>query len=162
MDMDRKPLIFAQDIPQTIRKTIQELAKVDQDEISLRKENAEKGRDISDILLNTDEFTARRESRLQKDGYRLRQELMDSELGEAILEGFDYVEDMKTMAAQLMFLYMEERINAESSGETPDDDFFYAAHNLYTYAAIAQIANDDDDDEYDDEFDEYDNDEDDE
>ena len=56
--MDRKPLIFAQDIPQTIRKTIQELAKVDQDEISLRKENAEKGRDISDILLNTDEFTA--------------------------------------------------------------------------------------------------------
>lgn len=159
--MDRKPLIFAQDIPQTIRKTIQELAKVDRDEIVLRKENAEKGRDISDILLNTDEFTARRESRLQKDGYRLRQELMDSELGEAILEGFDYVEDMKTMAAQLMFLYMEERINAESSGETPDDDFIYAAHNLYTYAAIAQIA-DDDDDEYDDEFDEYDNDEDDE
>ena len=26
MDMDRKPLIFAQDIPQTIRKTIQKLA----------------------------------------------------------------------------------------------------------------------------------------
>ena len=63
MDMDRKPLIFSQDIPQTIRKTIQELAKVDRDEIVLRKENAEKGRDISDILLNTDEFTARRESR---------------------------------------------------------------------------------------------------
>ena len=146
-DGGRRPLVFVDDVPLPIRKMVKDLARVERDELAARKENAGKYPDVASMLMNMDEFSSRRSAKLQEEGQYLRQKIVESELGEAVLDGYDYVEDMKDMAAQLFFLYAQERIMAESEGREPDEDYFYAANNLLTHAMIAQIADDDEDEE---------------
>ncbi|MBO5567587.1 MAG: hypothetical protein J6A79_01385, partial [Clostridia bacterium] len=66
---------------------------------------------------------------------------------------YDPIEDLKTMAAQMFFLYSQERMRAEVEGREPDEEFFYAGSNLYAHAVVSQIADanaDEEDDEADD------------
>ena len=85
-------------------------------------------------------------------GLKARTALMNSDLGQQILDLDDPVEDMKTMAAQLLFLYSQDRIKAETQGGKTEEDFFYAGAHLYAHAAIDQLSEEDDDDDDEDEY----------
>lgn len=142
-DDGRRPLVFPGELSLPTRKLIREVAKIEHEEIAFRKKNVHKT--AEDI----DEATKKEFMELDSRGWDIREALLDSDLGDIILEKYDPVEDMKTMAAQLFFLYSQTRLKAEVVGGKPDEDLFYAGSNLYAHAVVDQL--EDEEDEYDDE-----------
>ena len=155
---DHRPLVFVDDISLLTRKLIKDVAKVEQDELAFRKENVSKGLDVADMIFSMDDEAMKKSSELQERGWKAREALMNSDLGQAILDMYDPIEDMKDMAAQMLFLYAQDRMRAETSGGKPDEDYFYAGYNLYSHAAVAQMAYDEDDEYYEDDDDDEDDD----
>ena len=148
-DDDRRPLVFPDELSLPTRKLIREVAKIEHEEIAFRKKNLHKASE------DIDEATKKEFMELDNRGWDIREALLDSDLGDLILDKYDPVEDMKTMAAQMFFLYSQTRMKAEIEGGKPDEDLFYAGSNLYAHAVVDQIEEEKDDDE-DDEDDEYD------
>ena len=46
-------------------------------------------------------------------GWKAREKLLDSELGDDLLDVYDPIEQMKMMAGQMLFLYAESRLKAD-------------------------------------------------
>lgn len=144
---DRRPIIYPEDITLPTRKLIRDVARIEHEEMAFRKKNA--GKQPSDL----NEKTVKEFLKLDKKGWKARETLMNSDLAQMILELYDPIEDLKMMAAQMFFLYSQERMRAEVEGREPDEEFFYAGSNLYAHAVVSQIADanaDEEDDEADD------------
>ena len=134
VEEDRRPIIFPGDLSLPTRKLIHDVAKIEREELAFRKKHFGRKPD------EDDEDAEKEYMKLDEKGWDAREALLDSDLGDEILDGYDPVEDMKTMAAQLFFLYSHSRMKAETEGGTPDEDLYYAGSNLYTHAAVEQIA----------------------
>ena len=146
-DEDRRPIIYPEDITLPTRRLIRDVAKMEHEEMAFRKKNAAK--QPGDL----NEKTIKEFMKLDEKGWKAREALMNSDLAQMILECYDPIEDLKTMAAQMFFLYSQERMRAEVEGREPDEEFFYAGSNLYAHAVVSQIADanaDEEDDEADD------------
>lgn len=138
----RRPLIFPDELSLPVRKLIREIAKIEHEEIAFRKKNLHKTAE------EIDEATQKEFLDLENRGWDVREALLDSELGDDILDKEDPVEDLKTMAAQMLFLYAQTRSRAETEGGEPEEDFFYAGSNLYAHAVVDQVT--EENEEYDD------------
>lgn len=129
----RRPLIFPDELSLPVRKLIREVAKIEHEEIAFRKKNLHKTAE------EIDEASQKEFLKLDQRGWDIREALLDSELGDDILDKEDPVEDLKTMAAQLLFFYAQTRSKAETEGGEPEEDFFYAGSNLYAHAVVDQV-----------------------
>lgn len=145
----RRPIIYPDEISLPTRKLIADVAKIEHEEMAFRKENYHKSQDQIDVAA-VKKFLA-----LEKKGWKAREALLDSDLGKLILEMYDPVEDMKTMAAQMLFLYSQERMKAETEGGEPDEDFFYAGSNLYAHAVVDQMSDENDNEDADEDDSDY-------
>ena len=145
---EHDPLVFPDDVPPEDMKTIRELAELEREHLDLARRADMK--DACD-LLTLDEVTSRKLDQLMKRGAKLREELLEGQLASVMLDFEDDVEDMKKVGAHLFFLYAAERQRAERTGKVPDEDFYYAGNNLYKFAVVAQIEDEDDEDEYEEE-----------
>ena len=135
--VDRKPVITPDDIDPTTMALIRNLAANEHD----RLKNGGK-RVLSRGDYESDEGVRRIEQ--YGDGNKLRMKLMNTDFAEKLVDGLDPLEDMKIIAAHLFFLYAQERQEAEREGRRIDEDYYYAASNLFNYAAIHQIAEESD------------------
>ena len=128
----RRPLIFPDDLSLPVRQMIRKAAEQEREETAFRKRvTAMKPGEITEEILKENDA-------LQEKGRGPRQALTESDLGKQILRGEDPVENMKTLAAQMFFLYSSARILAEADGTEPEEDFYYAGANLYAHAAADQ------------------------
>ncbi len=143
----RKPLIFPDEISLPVRKLIREVAQIEHEEIAFRKKNLYKTPE------EIDEETQEEFLDLDKRGYDAREALLDSDLGDKILDMEDPVEDLKDMAAQMLFFYAQTRSRAETEGGEPEEDFFYAGSNLYAHAVVDQVTEENESDDEDDDSD---------
>jgi hypothetical protein len=130
---DRRPIIYPDELSLPTRKLIADMAKLEHEEMAFRKKHM--GKKPEDI----DEATQKEFLKLDHKGWKIREALLDSDLGQEILEAYDPVEDLKTMAVQMFFLYSQTRMRAETEGGEPEEDFFYAGSNLYAHAVAEQI-----------------------
>ena len=130
---DRRPIIYPDELSLPTRKLIADVAKLEHEEMAFRKKHM--GKKPEDI----DEATQKEFLKLDHKGWKIREALLDSDLGQEILEAYDSVEDLKTMAAQMFFLYSQTRMRAETDGGESEEDFFYAGSNLYAHAVADQI-----------------------
>ena len=142
--LDRRPLFLLEDLSLPVRKKIRDVAKIAREEIAFRK------KDKSSV--DYEELDQQIESLVNR-GWKAREKLLDSELGDDLLDVYDPIEQMKMMAGQMLFLYAESRLKAETEGGKPDEDFFYAGANLYSHAVADQIHEEDEDDDEDDDVD---------
>ena len=131
-DEERKPIITPNDLTIPTMELIHGLAE---DERKRWKNNGNP----------YDEKEMDRLIKEHEKGAQIRMQLMDSDLADKLADGIDPVEDMKIVAAHLMFLYAQERQIAEQEGRKPNEDFFYAGSNLYNFAAVEQKMDEDDD-----------------
>ena len=134
---DRRPIIYPDELSLPTRKLIGDVAKLEREEMAFRKKHM--GKKPEDI----DEATQKEFLKLDNKGWKIREALLDSDLGQEILEAYDQVEDLKTMAAQMFFLYSQTRMRAETDGGESEEDFFYAGSNLYAHAVADQIMEED-------------------
>ena len=135
----RRPLIYPGDLSLPTRKLIREAAAIGREEIALQKKTA--GKPYEQLDQKTKDWIGD----LEKRGWEAREALLDSDIGQMILDMRDPVEDMKTMAAQLLFLYAHDRTIAETGGRKPDEDFFYAGSFLYEHAVFDQLDEEEED-----------------
>ena len=143
-DDDRRPLILLDELSQKEKDLIRKLAENEKERIKMPK-----GGKIVNLFENSPEMEEREKQ--FKRGNELRRMLMNTDFAMQITDGDDYIEDMKVVAAHLLFLYTQERQNAEQEGRTPDESYFYAGSSFYNFAAMQQMMEEDEDDEDEDE-----------
>ena len=140
-DDDRRPLIFLNEISQKEMDLIRKLADNE-------RERNKQPKDGINLFQNNPEVE-KREAKFIR-GNELRRMLMNTGFAARLTNGDGYIEDMKVVAAHLLFLYVQERQIAEQEGKTPDESYYYAGSSLYNFAALQQmLEEDDDEDEYD-------------
>lgn len=128
-----KPIIYPEEITLPTRKLITDLAKIELEELSFQKKHAEVNEWTS-----LDFVSANRNMVLNKKGFEIRNALLNSDLASRIRELKDPVEEMKSLAAMLLFLYSHERRRHILTGKKLDESFYYAGANMYWHAAILQ------------------------
>ena len=133
----RKPVIAPEEIDLPTMALIHDLAANELDRINHGRRQAESP-DQKDFA------EAMRRSKQYEDGNKLRLKLMSTDFADNLIDGFDTIEDMKIVAAHLFFLYAQERQKAEQEGRKVNEDYYYAACNLFECAAIYQIAEESD------------------
>ena len=134
--VDRKPVITPDEIDQPTMLLIRALASNEYERLNIGGKT---------LPLNDDESEEDvRRTKLYGDGNVLRVKLMSTDFAEKLVDGLDPIEDMKIVAAHLFFLYAQERHEAEQEGRKVDEDYYYAASNLFEYAAVHQIAEESD------------------
>jgi len=133
-DEERRPIIFPDELSLPTRKLIREVAKIEKEEAAFLKNH------LNDAVDDLDSDEEKVYFSLVDRGWDARENLLASDLGDEILDGYDPVEDMKIMAAQLLFMYAQTRTKAKMEGGRPDEDLFYAGSNLYGHAVADQLA----------------------
>jgi len=126
------PLLYPEDLSLPARKMISDAAKLEHEELAFRRKVAAlKPGDIGDDMWK--EFKS-----LDRRGNGIRADLLHSSLGKGIPPEKEPLEYMKAVAARLFFLYSHTRMHAEILGGEPEEDFYYAASNLYAHAMADQ------------------------
>ena len=133
-DEKRRPIIFPDELSLPTRKLIREVAKIEKEEAAFLKKH------LNDAVDDLDSDEEKEYFSLVDRGWDAREALLASDLGDEILDGYDPVEDMKIMAAQLLFMYAQTRTRAKMEGGKADEDLFYAGSNLYGHAVADQLA----------------------
>ena len=139
---DRRPLIFLNEISKKEMNLIRKLADNEREWIKMPKNGINLFQDSAEMAKHEAQFIR---------GNELRRKFMNTDFAVQLTNGDDYIENMKVVAAHLLFLYAQERQIAEQDGKTPDESYFYAGSNLYNFAAIQQMMEEDGEDDEDDE-----------
>ena len=129
-----KPIVYPEDLTLPTRKMIIDLAKIELEELSVMKAQAAK----SDDFVSMDVALFNRNLELNKKGFSIRNALLGSDLADLFRELKDPAEEMKSMAAMLLFLYTHEKMRNMVLGREIDESFYYAGANLYRHAVIMQ------------------------
>ena len=130
---DPKPIVYPEEITLPTRKLIMDLAKIEFEELSVWKKHID-----SEGLTSLDIASFNHNLELNKKGFKIRNALLDSDLASLIGELKDPVEEMKTMAAMLLFLYSHERMRHFLLDKKLDESLYYAGANMYRHAVIMQ------------------------
>lgn len=129
-----KPIVYPEDLSLPTRKLIMDLAKIELEELSIMKTQAATSNDFASM----DIALFNRNMEINKKGFTMRNALLSSDLADLIRELRDPAEEMKSMAAILLFLYTHEKMRNMVLGREVDESFYYAGANLYRHAVIMQ------------------------
>lgn len=129
-----KPIVYPEDLSLPTRKLIMDLAKIELEELSIMKTQAATSNDFASM----DIALFNRNMEINKKGFTMRNALLSSDLADLIRELKDPAEEMKSMAAILLFLYTHEKMRNMVLGREVDESFYYAGANLYRHAVIMQ------------------------
>ena len=129
-----KPIVYPEDLSLPTRKLIMDLAKIELEELSIMKTQAATSNDFASM----DIALFNRNMEINKKGFTMRNALLSSDLADLIRELKDPAEEMKSMAAILLFLYTHEKMRNMVLGREVDEGFYYAGANLYRHAVIMQ------------------------
>ena len=145
---DGESFMVYEDLTPEIKAMIRHLAEIERKDLELSRQHV--GKRYEDILPGEMDVLVKQKAA----GEKVRSEIMHSELAEDIpvLDPED-IDDKKEMAAKLLFMYSQDRVNAEIHGGKPNEDLFYAAANMYGDAIAEEMSlynGADDDEEWDD------------
>ena len=129
-----KPIVYPEDLTLPTRKMILDLAKIELEELSIMKTQAA----ASDDFASMDVALFNKNLEINKRGFAIRNALLGSDLADLFRELKDPAEEMKSMAAMLLFLYTHEKMRNIILGREIDESFYYAGANLYRHAVIMQ------------------------
>ena len=135
---EARPIIHSEQLDEEETDLIRQLASLQREEAKLTEKMGESGK------LKPGDRKKFRE--LLEKAQIVRNNLISTDLAEETMGETDFfdnwerVESIKDLAAQLLFMYGEDRLAAEAEGKEINEDFFLAGMNLYRTAAKLQKA----------------------
>ena len=128
----RAEVVTPEQITLPIQKKIRDVAKIERENIELQKTVRDKdGKPDAKLQLKLDA--------LNEKAQKARDALMDSEFADTLQDVDDPIATMKNMASQLLFLYVQSRLDTSIHGGEPEEDYFYAGAHFYAMGAALQL-----------------------